>query len=345
MFALIRRIAALFSQYRWRLALLAFLVLLPRLGELLVPYFAARVFDALAAHASPERVRLLVFQAAAFWVVHGNMLPFVSDWFERRFFGLPARQHVSEYGLAAMLRGLPVQRRQELATLHQAVLEEGENKLMDFMDVIVRTAIPTVVMSLCALGIILWWIPLLGGVLLAGGTADICLTLYANRKLRGRFVLLQNLRFGRQRQHREIFNDILGMLGTKEGADAYREYSSRYSELTALAVRVQTAFFGFRLGRDILANGTNCMTWLVGAWCVYTGAATIGVLVVVTAWAARASELFGLVTIVHKAWLDAAPAITAFFAVIDAPIEALPVPSAEPVPVRSIVLVELKEAS
>lgn len=345
MFPLLRRMARLFSVYRWRLAALALFVLLPKLGDLLVPFFGARVFDALAAHESPERINALILQAAAFWVVHGNVLPFACDWFERRFFGLPARQHVSEYGLASMLQGLPIARRQEFATLHQAVLEEGENKLMDFMDVMIRTAVPTVVMSLCALAILFCWLPLLGGILLAGGVVDIGLTLYANGKLRDRFALLQTLRFRRQQQHREIFNGILGMLGTEEGAEAYRDYSSRYGELTALAVRVQTTFFGFRLGRDILANGTNCLTWLVGAWCVYTGEATIGALVVVTAWAARAGELFGLVTIVHRAWLDAAPAIKAFFAVIDAPTEGLPAQSPSPAPARSVVLIGMKQAS
>ena len=321
MFPLVKRIFNLFGKYRLRLGVVALLVLLPRLGDLLVPFFAARIFDALAASAPPAEVNIYILQAAAFWVFHGNVLPFVSDWFECRFFGLPARQHISEYGLRSVLTGLPTQSRQQHATMHQAVLEEGENKLLGFVDTMTRTAIPVGIMSLCALVMILWWIPLLGCILLVGGLLDLMITFYANTKLRDRYAKWQHLSFSRQRQHREVFNNILGILRKDNGAAAKKDYSARYTEMTNHAVQTQTVFFGFRFGRDIILNVTNALTWMVGAWCVYNGTCTIGLFMMVIAWSARATELFGLVTVVHKAWLDNTPAIRAYFSIIDNPTE------------------------
>ncbi len=345
MFALVRRIFNLLGKYRLRLGVVALLVLIPKLGELLVPFFAARIFDALAASAPPAEVNIYIVQAAIFWVFHGNVLPFVADWFECRFFGLPARQYVSEYGLGSVLTGLPTQSRQQHATMHQAVLEEGENRLLAFVDTITRTAIPVFIMSVCALVMILWWIPLLGCILLAGGLLDFAITMYANGKLKGRYAKWQDLSFCRQRQHREVFNNILSVLRKDSGASAKRDYSARYSEMTDHAVATQTMFFGFRFGRDFILNLTNAATWLVGAWCVYNGTCTIGLFMMVIAWSARAIELFGLVTLVHKAWLDNAPAIQAFFSVIDNPTQAPRIACPEKPVAKKPVLVGVEHAA
>lgn len=346
MFSLLKRIFNLFGKYRLRLAVVSALVLLPRLGDLLVPFFAARVFDALASGAPAAEVNILIVQAAAFWILHGNVMPFVSDWFECRFFGLPARQHISEFGLGSVLKGLPTQNRQQHATMHQAVLEEGENRLMIFVDTITRTALPGAIMSICALAMILWWIPMLGAILLIGGALDLSITMYANTKLKDRYAKWQDLSFCRQRQHREIFNNILGVLRKDSGRSAHQEYSARYTEMTGHATATQTLFFGFRLSRDVVLNVTNALTWLVGAWCVYNGLCTIGLFMMVIAWSARATELFGLVTLMHKAWLDNIPAIRAFFSIIDNPNEAPRTDCSEPAPVaKPAVVLGLKQAA
>ena len=334
---LLWRIAKVFSNYRGHLLFVAILVLIPRLGDLLVPYFAARVFDALAANAAPQEVNILIVQAAAFWVLHGNFLPVICDWFTCRYFSLPAKQHISEYALGSALRGVPSKQRQELATMHQAVLEEGENKLIGFADTIVRTAIPVGIMSLCALAMILWWIPILGAILLIGGALDILATTYANRKLKHKFAKVQELTFERQRQHRNIFNNISRLISSQHGRDAAKEYSSRYTELTTFSTRTQGMFLSLRFGRTLILNVTDCLTWIVGAWCVYKGICSIGLFILIVTWSARANELFGLVTHLHKVWLDSMPAIRSFFEVIDHPAEALSAtPATAPAQVKAI---------
>jgi ABC-type bacteriocin/lantibiotic exporter with double-glycine peptidase domain len=267
-------------------------------------------------------VNLLIIQAAAFWVLHGNLLPFVRDWFDIRYYSLPARQHLSEFGVRSFLSGAPTEHRQQLATMHQAVIEEGEGRLMLVVDTLARMAFPTIVMSLCALIVIFWWIPVLGFILLGGGLLDLAITFHANTRLKDRFARQQDLAFSRQRQHREIFNNILRILSTDQSRPIFNDYRAGYAELTRHAKTTQTFFLGYRLGRDVVLNATNYLTWVVGAWYVYSGACSIGVFLMVLAWGARATELFGLVTHLHKVWLDHSPAARAYFSAIDNPNEA-----------------------
>jgi ABC-type bacteriocin/lantibiotic exporter with double-glycine peptidase domain len=296
---------------------IAALIMCQKIGDLLVPWFAGRVIDAMAQGQPLVSVTAPILIAFGFWVLHGNFLPYVLGRFDVRHFHYPARQHVSVGNIRTVLANPAAESRGKDTAMQQAVIERGEQVLVDFTNSLFRVAIPTTIPGVVTLGLLLWWFPMLGLISIMGGALDLLVTLYLNKAMAPMFTKLQQFDFLRHRLLTQIFRDVPAIFAARQERDKTGEYDARYGDYASFGITTGIRFLGFNLGRGLIVNLTNLCTWFVGAWYVSTGVYSLGLFLASLSWSTYVMNVLGAALDLHKQWLETMPAIRAYFAEID----------------------------
>src|SRR4051812_18232508 len=195
------RILAALHPFRMPLAALIALVTMQKIGDLLVPFFGGRVIDAITGHQPLAAIHALILTAFLFWLCHGSLLPYLIGRCELTGLRYALPRHI---GLVNLRRVLGRPPRPDTA-LQQAVIDKGEQVLVEFTTCLVRVAIPIVVPGIVGLALLLIWAPLLGLIVIVGGGLDLIVTLWLNHVMKPRYTWIQNLDYTRQRCHIRIF--------------------------------------------------------------------------------------------------------------------------------------------
>ncbi|MBP2314366.1 ABC transporter ATP-binding protein [Azospirillum soli] len=317
MLPIIRQILGFFRPFWKPLALIAALIMMQRAGDLLLPFIGGRVIDAMAAQAPFEVVQPLILSAFLFWICHGNVLPYLLGRVDLAGFQYAAPRRL---GVTVLGHVLADRRRVEGrdTALQQAVIERGEAVLVQFVNSLARVAIPVAVPGVVALGLLLWWYPLIGLIAVAGGTLDVLATIYLNKVLKPLYTRLQELDYARQRVHTRAFRHLLSIVVEGKQRDTVREYDARFGDFAAFGAFTGKRFLAFNFGRGIIVNVTNLCTWVVGAWYVHQGEFTLGYFLASLSWSTYVLNGVGAGIDLQKQWMETMPAIRAFVAELDA---------------------------
>lgn len=326
-----KRVLALFSPFWKTLAAIAALIMCQKAGDLLVPWFGGQVVDAMAQQQPLASVGMLILTAFVFWVLHGNVLPYVLGRLDIGKFHYPARQRISVGNIRAVLANPAAEKRRKDTAMQQAVIERGEQVVVDFVNSLFRVAIPMSIPGLVTLAMLLCWFPMLGVIALVGGTLDVLVTLYLNRVMAPMYAKLQQFDYVRQRLQMQIFRDVFAIFAKRGERDQVAGYDASYADYASHGIATGIRFLGFSFGRGLIINVANLCTWIVGAWYVSTGVYSLGFFLASLSWSTYVMNVLGAALDLHKQWLETMPAIRAYFDEIDsvAPPEPEPVP-AEP---------------
>jgi ABC-type multidrug transport system fused ATPase/permease subunit len=315
---LLRKILELFKPSWKPLTAVAFLVTGQRVGDLLVPLFAGHVIDAIAQHRPYAAITPLIAGCFVFWVIHGNLLPYLLGRAELIGLRYTAPRRIAVRTLQVVLNG-DVPRNGDTA-MQQAVVERGLQALNEFMASLVRVAIPMTLPGLVTLVLLLLWFPLLGIIAVVGGTLDMAATLFLNRTLAPLFGRLQALDYKRLRLQTRIFRELPVLVTDRDGrAGKLTEYTQHYSDYEKSGITAGSRYLGFSFGRGVVINITNVLTWLVGAWYVDAGVYTLGYFLASLAWSTYVLNMIAAATELQKQWLETLPAIRALLAELDRP--------------------------
>lgn len=314
---LVWRVLAIFRPFRGPLALIALLVMTQKAGDLLVPFFAGRVIDAMAQHRAFEAVTPLIATAFLFWVCHGNLLPWLLGRVDASRFQYAAPRWLGALTLRHLLRPGVHGPAPETA-LKQAVAERGQLVLVQLVNSIVRVLIPATLPGLVTLALLLWWCPLIGLIALLGGGLDVAVTVLLNRTMRPRYRQLQALDYDRQRLHTETFRDLPRLVAEGCGAAQAAAYDARFAAFAGHGARTACRFLGFNFGRGLVVNLTNLLTWGVGAWYVDAGVYTLGFFLASLSWSTAVMNVIGAWMEVQKLWMESLPALRAYLDEMDA---------------------------
>ncbi|HZS83579.1 MAG TPA: hypothetical protein VFA50_11950 [Stellaceae bacterium] len=298
--------------------MIAALVMCQKVGDLLVPWFGGRVIDAMAQGRPLPAVAVLILSAFTLWVLHGNVLPYVLGRYDTVRFQFVARQRISVDVIRAVLGNPAAQRGGKDSALQQAVVERGEQVLIDFINSLVRVAIPVTLPGIVTLAVLFAWFPMLGVIAIVGGLLDMLVTLHLNKVLAPLYGRFQQLDYQRQRLHTRIFRDLAAIFAGRREAATTAAYDQRWSDYAACGITANLRYLGFNFGRGFIVNITNLCTWLVGAWYVHTGVYSLGFFLASLSWSTYVLNVLGAATALQKQWLETMPAIRAFFAEIDA---------------------------
>lgn len=341
--SIVSAVLRIFSSFWKPLAVVSAMIMGQKVCDLLVPWFASRVIDAMARNEPLVDVLPLIATAFAFWVFHGNVLPYVLGRFDIRRFHYPARQSISVGNIRAVLGNEDLELRVKDTAMQQAVLERGEQVLVDFTSSIFRVAIPISIPGFVTLGLLLWWFPLIGLIAVVGGLLDVLVTLYLNKAMAPMYANLQQLDYKRRRLLTQIFRDVRTIYGNREEEATLKQYDGCYRDYASFGITTGLRFLGFNAGRGVIINIANLCTWVVGAYYVSTGVYSLGFFLASLSWSTYVMNMLGAALDLHKQWLETIPAIRAYFAEIGklraAPVaepepepEAEVEPSAEPIP-------------
>jgi ABC-type multidrug transport system fused ATPase/permease subunit len=328
-----KRVLALFSPFWKTLTVIAALIMCQKVGDLMVPWFAGRVIDAMAQHHTLASVGVLILTAFGVWILHGNVLPYVLGRFDLGNFNFTARQRISVGNIGTVLANPEAETRGKDTAMQQAVIMRGEQVVVDFVNSVFRVAIPMLLPGIATLAMLLWWFPMLGIIALAGGALDVLVTLYLNRVMAPMYGKLQQLDYVRQRLQTQIFRDVAAIFAGRQERAQIADYAARFNEYSSFGIMTGIRFLGFSFGRGVILNLTNLCTWVVGAWYVSTDVCSLGFFLASLSWATYVMNVLGAGLELHKQWLETMPAIRAYFAELDslAP-AALPEPVAAPQP-------------
>lgn len=314
----VKRVLLLFRPNWKALAVIAGLVMCQKVGDLLVPWFGGRVIDAMAQDRPLASVATIVLTAFAIWVCHGNVLPYVLGRFDLRRFQFIARQRISVENVETVLADPDAKSLANDSAMQQAVIERGEQVLMDFVNSLVRVAIPVTFPGIVTLILLFDWFPMLGVIAVVGGVLDMLTTLYLNKALAPLYSRLQEFDYERQRLHTRIFRDLPTIFARRQERSTSAEYDRRFGEYAQCGTSNGLRYLGFNFGRGVIVNVTNLCTWLVGAWYVHTDVYSLGFFLASLSWSTYVLNALGAATDLQKQWLETMPAIRAFFCEIDA---------------------------
>jgi len=333
MLPIVRRVLGLFRPFWKTLALISTLIMVQKVGDLLVPLFGGRVIDAMAQDNSLHAIYLMIATAFVFWICHGNVLPYVLGRVDLAGFQYAGPQHLG----VSVLRRILTQRVQadgRDTAMQQAIIERGEVVLVQFVNAFVRTAIPLAIPAVATLGLLLWWYPLIGLIIIVGGALDVLATIYLNTVLTPLYTRLQQLDYERQRVHTHVFRNLLAIIVEGKQRQVAGEYDERFGEFAGFGVHTGRRFLAFNFGRGLIVNVTNLCTWVVGAWYVDGGVYSLGYFLASLSWSTYVLNCVGAAVELQKQWMETIPAIKAFFAEIDAcpanddeQVEAIPEPA------------------
>ncbi|MBV9524008.1 MAG: ABC transporter ATP-binding protein [Alphaproteobacteria bacterium] len=321
-----KRVLALFRPSWKLLSLIAGLVMCQKVGDLLVPVLGGGIIDAMAQRAALPQISILVLGTFVFWVLHGNILPYLLGRLDIRRFNFPTRRRISVANIEIVLASPAGPGTAKDSAMQQAVIERGEQVLLDFINGVVRVAIPMAIPGITTLGLLLAWFPMLAVIALCGGALDVIVTLCLNKALAPRYGRLQELDYQRQRLHTRIFRDLPAIFAARRETRTAAEYDRRYADYADCGISTGLRYLGFNFGRGLIVNVTNLCTWLVGAWYVHTGVYSLGFFLASLSWSTYVLNALGAATELQKQWLETMPAIRAFFAEIDGlcPVAATP---------------------
>lgn len=317
MLAIVQRILELFKPFWKALALISALIMLQRAGDLLVPLFGGRVIDAMAQHRPLDAIYLMVGTAFVFWICHGNILPYVLGRVDLACFQYAGPRHLGVGILRHLLRSRRDPASHDTA-MQQAVIERGEVVVVQFVNSLFRVVIPLVVPGIVTLGLLLWWYPLIGVIVVIGGVLDILATIYLNRVLKPLYTRLQELDYERQRWHTHAFRHFLSIVVEGKQRATGEEYDQRFGTFADFGTHTGRRFLRFNFGRGLIINVTNLCTWGVGAWYVDAGTFSLGYFLASLSWSTYVLNVVGSGIEVQKQWMETMPAIKAFFAEVDA---------------------------
>jgi ABC-type bacteriocin/lantibiotic exporter with double-glycine peptidase domain len=323
----VRRVLGLFSDFWKPLAVISLLIMAQKVCDLLVPWFGGRVIDAMARGQALATVLPLVLTAFTFWLFHGNVLPYVLGRFDVRRFHYPARQSISVGNIRTVLACRAAELRRNDTAMQQAVIERGEQVLIDFITSLFRVALPISIPGLVTLGLLLWWFPMIGIIAIIGGSLDVLVTLWLNKIIAPLYGELQQFDYRRQRLQTQIFREVAAIFAGRRERETAAEYEARYTDYASVGIAAGVRFLGFNFGRGVIINVTNLCTWLVGVWYVSTGVYSLGFFLASLSWSTYVINMLGAALELQKQWLETMPAIRAYFEEIDALREA-PAPAA-----------------
>lgn len=317
MLTTVRRVMSLFRPFWRQLALIALLMMMQKAGDLLVPLFGGRVIDAMAQRQTLDAIYAMTATAFLFWVCHGNVLPYLTGQVDLARFQYDGPRHLGVGVLHRVLRPRLTTEGQDTA-MQQAVIERGELVLMQFVNAIVRVAIPVILPGLITLGLLLWWYPLIGLIALVGGGLDVLATVYLNKVLRPLYTRLQELDYERQRVHTHVFRNLLGLIVESKERQAVADYDERFAAFAGFGSVTARRFLAFNFGRGLIVNVTNLCSWVVGAWYVDSGVYSLGYFLASLSWSTYLMNCVGAGIELQRQWMETIPAIKAFFAELDA---------------------------
>ncbi len=317
MLSVIKRVWTLFAPFRKPLTGIALLIMVQKIGDLMVPFFAGQVIDAMAQRHALDAIYSLVAASFIFWIGHGNILPYLLGRIELKRFRYTAPQHIGVANVGTVVNGAGTRTLTRDTAFQQAVIERGEQVLMDFMNSLVRVAIPISLPGIVILGLLLWWYPLVGLIALVGGTLDVLVTVWQNKVLAPRYAQLQGLDYQRQRLLTQIFRDLPAIVAGRRQKDVVADYAGTFGEYAAFGKVTGLQFLGFNFGRGIIVNITNLMTWVVGAWYVDAGVYSLGYFLASLSWSTYVLNVVGSGIELQKQWMETMPAIKAIFTELD----------------------------
>ena len=315
--SIVGRVLGLFRPFWKALAVISLLIMLQKVCDLLVPWFASRVIDAMARHDAMETILPLVMTAFCFWIFHGNVLPYVLGRFDVRRFHYPARQSISVGNIRAVLTNRVTELRVKDTAMQQAVLERGEQVLVDFTTSVFRVAIPVSIPGVVTLALLLWHFPMIGIIAITGGVLDIIVTLYLNKAMAPMYGELQQRDFRRRALLTGVFREVKAIFAARAEGAKLDEYDGRYRDYASYGITTGLRFLGFNFGRGVIVNLTNLCTWIIGAYYVSTGVYSLGFFLASLSWSTYVMNMLGAGLDLHKQWLETMPAIRAYFAEID----------------------------
>jgi ABC-type multidrug transport system fused ATPase/permease subunit len=322
-----KRVLALFSPFWKTLSAIAALIMCQKIGDLMVPWFAGRVIDAMAQHHTLASVGVLILTAFGFWILHGNVLPYVLGRFDLGYFNFTARQRISVGNIGTVLANPEAETHGKDTAMQQAVIMRGEQVVVDFVNSVFRVAIPMLLPGIATLAMLLWWFPMLGVIALVGGALDVLVTLYLNRVMAPMYGRLQQLDYVRQRLQTQIFRDVAAIFASRQERAQVADYTARFNEYSSFGIATGLRFLGFSFGRGVILNLTNLCTWIVGAWYVSTDVYSLGFFLASLSWSTYVMNVLGAGLELHKQWLETMPAIRAYFAELDSLAPASPPPA------------------
>lgn len=319
MLTLLRKVLPLFRGYYRTLFGIALLMTLIRIGDLCVPLVAAWIIDPASTLAPIDTVQMWIAFAFFFWVMHGNVVPFLCDCVDFRYFGLPARKYLGVAVLKRVLATAPERYREPDGTITdpkilQAKVERGEQVVAELMTTIFRIAIPSIPTGL-SIGMLFLYIPELGLLVVIGGILLCAATALLNPRLTSRFNQLQALDNRRRAMHLDIFANLHRSFGNRD--EAVRGYDGAFQAVATWGVRSWIEFNCLVLGRGLIVNGVNVLVWLVGIGYLYRGNYSLGYFLMFIAWSARSIEFFNICIQLHKQWMETSPAIRLFCEVLE----------------------------
>lgn len=281
--------------------------------NLAYPYFQSRIVDGLI-RKEPAR-NIYVFAGLAFllWEVRGTAYRLLREKYELSYIDGAIRERMQEFTLRRLFEFSIGQHTNEHSGVKRSIISRGENALEQMMQLLVYQLLPLVLEVLILTGVLLYWAPNMGLLVLACMLLTSILIWKLNTVFQKDFKEIDMQYIRNSKIEGEIISNIALVMVQAQEEKAMTERYESHEKAFSLLRKVWMRFIKWAVLRDTIPNATRLAIVLVGIHSVMNGKYSIGQFVMYISWSANTIGNLGEMSSLHRQLIRSYTSIKKYF--------------------------------
>lgn len=285
--------------------------------DLLSPYLQKAVIDGLIKHMPADYLYFFATASLALWIFRSSILRLARDRYELAYTDFAIPERIQEFTLTKLF-GLSIgQHTSENSGVKQGVVNRGTNALTNLTEIVFYRTIPLAVEIVVLTGILLYWSPTIGLIVLACVLAYIYAAIAINNHFREDIKKLDRMYVRDAKFQGEVVRNIPLIMAQAKEDRAIGECQKSLSDANLFSRTLWTRFCFLASIREAIPVVARFAVLAVGIRMVMTEQHTVGELVMLLMWTVSAVGNLGEISPLQRQFVKAHASAIRYFEMLN----------------------------
>ncbi len=311
----LRKVWGIFSPFKKYFAVALVLLMVSEVIDLAFPYIFGKIINLVTEQAPLSDVMKYAWLSFAIGVSTIGLAYFRAR-NEIRHLDWNVAHYLSKKTLDKLLSLSVGQHRSQHSGLTIGVINKGQGSIRNLVDSVLYEVLPIILQTLAAVIALLFFEWRVGMIALVGVVLFLLVSIYVNKKFRGRLRESEDRSQLIGKRHLEIVGNLSLVQFNAQEERIHDEHGSRLDGYANFLKKLWLDFVKIAAERNLISHALRFAVLVTGILLIYRGDHQPGDLVIMTMWTSQAVAGLGMLSEIHRRWMLQINSVSKYLSVL-----------------------------
>lgn len=281
--------------------------------NLVTPYLQSKIIDGLVSNQPINQIYGIAVLSLLLWIFRVTAYRIWRERYELNYIDGAIPERMQEFTLNKLFGFSIGQHTSENSGIKQSTINRGENALENMLQLLVYQALPLALEVLILTGVLLYWAPPIGGIVLTCLVICIVFIVKLNMAFRKDFKEAEKLQIQDAKLQGEVIRNIGLVMVQAQEDKAMQECAKSQATAYTFLKRLWMRFINWASLRDSIPQVARFLVVIFGINAVVSDRYTLGQFVMYVAWTSNALGNLGEISGLHRQIIRSYTSIKRYF--------------------------------